>query len=144
LCFLQESNDVPPQPRTCARQARTLSSDGQILTRESGCDDSPVWNKSNCSKVIAGHLCYVMELVGVGEVPLADFRGGLVDFDCGDGAGAGPFKRQRETTDPVEQRHQSQGHQMTPPWSSRSTHSRRRNTGVVNGSCPERTLHPQR
>jgi hypothetical protein len=135
LCFLQESNDVPPQSRTCARQARTLSSDGQILTRESGCDDSPVWNKSNCSKVIAGNLCYVMELVGVGEVPLADFRGGLVDFDCGDGAGAGPFKRQRETTDPVEQRHQRQGHASVHSPTMRRRHAKRASGNTPNFRC---------
>jgi hypothetical protein len=75
------------------------------LARPPGGKDSSFGNKSNCSKVIAGYFRYVVELVGVGEVPCADGGGSSVDFDGCNGFRPGPLKGEGEAADAVEQGH---------------------------------------
>jgi hypothetical protein len=43
-----------------------------------------------------------MELVGVWEVPLADRRGGCINFHGGDGSRPSALKREWESADAVE------------------------------------------
>jgi hypothetical protein len=106
--FVQQAHDFPPQAASCATQPCTTTRQGEILTRPPGGNDSSFCNKSNCSKVIAGHFRYVIELVGVGEMPCADSGCGGVDLHGGNSGCTGTFKGQRKPADTVKQRHQCQ------------------------------------
>jgi hypothetical protein len=98
MAFIQQAHNFPPQAASCATQPCTTTRHGQILTRPPGGNDSSFWNKSNCSKVIAGHFRYVIKLVGVGEVPCADSGCGLINFDGGDGGSPGTLKGEAKPT----------------------------------------------
>jgi hypothetical protein len=133
MTFIQQAHNFPPQAASCATQPCTTARHGQILTRPPGGNDSSFWNKSNCSKIIATHLGYVIKLAGVGEVPCADGRCGVINFDGGDGGRPGTLKRQREATDAVKQGHHSQVGLHWFPASNES--AMRRSEAHTNAGC---------
>jgi hypothetical protein len=64
----QDPVDFPEQAASCAViQACTTTGHGEILARESCCDDGSLWNSSNVSKSLTGHLSNIFEDGHAGE-----------------------------------------------------------------------------